>query len=72
MPVYDFQCEKREHVFERKQGVSEPFPFCEKCEGETRRLISQTSFTLKGGGWYKDGYNGQSNNSGSESSGSKE
>jgi len=29
-----------------------------KCvgDGELKKLISQTSFSLKGGGWYKDGY----------------
>ena len=31
---------------------------CEKvaCGGKLKKLISQTSFSLKGGGWYKDGY----------------
>lgn len=26
------------------------------CGGECKRLISKTSFILKGGGWFKDGY----------------
>lgn len=26
------------------------------CGGETEKLISQSSFQLKGGGWFKDGY----------------
>lgn len=26
------------------------------CKGKLKKLISQTSFSLKGGGWYKDGY----------------
>ena len=25
-------------------------------KGELKKMISQTSFSLKGGGWYKDGY----------------
>lgn len=29
---------------------------CPKCGKIAKRIISQTSFTLKGGGWYKDGY----------------
>ncbi len=29
---------------------------CEKCGGELVRVISASSFVLKGGGWYKDAY----------------
>jgi len=29
---------------------------CPECGSKARRIMSQTSFTLKGGGWYKDGY----------------
>ena len=36
--------------------ADEPKAPCPKCGGTGKRLISQTSFTLKGGGWYKDGY----------------
>ena len=28
----------------------------ERCKSSVKRLISKTSFVLKGKGWYKDGY----------------
>ena len=28
----------------------------ERCKSSVKRLISNTSFVLKGKGWYKDGY----------------
>jgi predicted nucleic acid-binding Zn ribbon protein len=39
------------------QRMSEdPKTECEQCGGALERLISSTSFQLKGGGWYKDLY----------------
>tara|TARA_R110000824_G_scaffold244248_5_gene432996 strand:+ start:111 stop:296 length:186 start_codon:yes stop_codon:yes gene_type:complete len=56
MPLYDFKCTSCEHVFEIRQKYKDPSPLCEECDEPTERLISSTSFVLKGGGWYKDGY----------------
>lgn len=57
MPIYEYQCQKCQHQFEEIQKVSDPHvAVCPKCNGAVERLISQTSFSLKGGGWYKDGY----------------
>ena len=56
MPFYDFKCNECTHIFEVLQKYSDDYPPCEKCDGDTERLISNTSFVLKGGGWYKDGY----------------
>ena len=56
MPVYDFKCNKCEHVFELIQKYLDPHPKCEKCEEPTIKIISSTTFVLKGDGWYKDGY----------------
>lgn len=42
--------------------VSDPPPACTACgDASVERKVSQTSFVLKGGGWYKDGYAGSSN-----------
>lgn len=39
------------------QKITEPpTARCPSCGAMAKRLISQTSFALKGGGWYKDGY----------------
>lgn len=59
MPTYEYQCQKCGAEFTREQNVREPAdPRCVKCgdEHSAQRMISNTSFVLKGGGWYKDGY----------------
>jgi len=57
MPVYEYKCQDCGTQFEELQNISDkPLQKCKKCGGRVQRLISQSSFTLKGGGWYKDGY----------------
>jgi putative FmdB family regulatory protein len=58
MPVYEYQCKACDHEFEREQRISEkPVKKCPKCGSmQARRLISRTSFVLKGSGWYNDLY----------------
>lgn len=34
----------------------EPVTKCEECGGSVEKLISQSSFALKGSGWYKTDY----------------
>ncbi len=58
MPIYEYQCEKCNHEFEREQRITaDPIKTCPKCKARrVKKLISQTSFVLKGGGWYNDLY----------------
>jgi putative FmdB family regulatory protein len=58
MPNYDYQCFACDHVFEEFQKISDkPIEVCPKCgKHEVKRLVSATSFHLKGGGWYASGY----------------
>ena len=58
MPIYEYECDKCGHAFEREQRMSDaPVKTCPKCKGrKVSKLISQTSFVLKGSGWYADGY----------------
>ena len=58
MPIYEYACEKCEHEFEAEQRITdEPLESCPSCRrGKVKRLISQTSLVLKGGGWYSDLY----------------
>ncbi|MBW2387935.1 MAG: zinc ribbon domain-containing protein [Deltaproteobacteria bacterium] len=58
MPIYEYQCEKCQHEFEREQRITaDPIKTCPKCKARrVKKLISQTSFVLKGGGWYNDLY----------------
>ena len=63
MPVYDFKCSECEYIFEITQKYLDPNPPCEKCGESTIRIISQSSFILKGDGWYKDGYSSNTSDS---------
>ena len=56
MPVYEYRCE---HCgdFEQMQRMSDPqLSRCPRCRRKVRRLISNTSFQLKGSGWYVTDY----------------
>lgn len=58
MPIYEYGCAKCRQTFEVWQSMGDaPVQKCEKCGSKrVSRLISQTSFQLKGGGWYASGY----------------
>ena len=57
MPVYEYKCSGCEKVFEVVQKFSdEPLKVCPGCGGKLGKLISNTSFVLKGTGWYLTDY----------------
>jgi putative FmdB family regulatory protein len=57
MPVYEYKCESCENQFELRQKFSDaPASECPSCGGQVKKLISSTAFSLKGGGWYTEGY----------------
>lgn len=57
MPVYEYQCEECHLTFEAMQKFSDPpLTECRSCGGKVKKLISQTAFSLKGDGWYQQGY----------------
>ena len=56
MPIYEYDCPKC-GTFEVSQKMSDPVLATHDACGEpVERRISLTSFSLKGGGWYADGY----------------
>jgi putative FmdB family regulatory protein len=60
MPLYEYRCDDCGLVFEVRQKFSDkPLDACRHCGGRARKLISQTAFTLKGGGWYQQGYSSE-------------
>lgn len=62
MPIYEYECEECREILEVSQSISEaPKTTCPSCSGSLKKLISVSSFQLKGSGWYSDGYNGPSN-----------
>jgi len=58
MPIYEYRCPDCGHTFDVMQKFSDaPVTVCPSCAaGNVKKLISATSFVLKGGGWYKDHY----------------
>jgi putative FmdB family regulatory protein len=58
MPIYEYACERCDEEFEVEQRITEdPIKRCPSCRSpKVKRLISQTSFVLKGSGWYSDLY----------------
>lgn len=57
MPIYEYFCEKCGSHMEVLQKVSDaPLKRCQKCRGKLEKLVSRTSFQLKGGGWYVTDY----------------
>jgi putative FmdB family regulatory protein len=56
MPIYEYACPKCGE-FEVTQRITEdPLKKCPTCRSKVRKLISSTSFQLKGSGWYATDY----------------
>jgi putative FmdB family regulatory protein len=73
VPIYEYQCPDCGHHFEQLQKISEePVRVCPNCSAaHVKKLVSQTSFVLKGGGWYKDHYGLKSGTGSSDGASSK-
>lgn len=69
MPIYEYECTSCRKVLEIFQRMTEdPLTTCPNCSGPVKKLVSMSSFQLKGGGWYADGYSNASCNSSSAAS----
>lgn len=59
MPVYEYECEECGNRIEHWQKMSDPpLSKCNSCGGGMHKVISQTTFHLKGSGWYVTDYAG--------------
>lgn len=59
MPTYEYQCASCKKSFEVEQPITAaPLTTCirQRCHGTVARMISTSTFILKGTGWYRDGY----------------
>lgn len=60
MPRYDFECQNCNKTIELQLTVgqyeSDVGRFCADCGRGLVRVIAPVGFSLKGGGWAKDGY----------------
>jgi putative FmdB family regulatory protein len=60
MPIYEYKCKKCGKEYELFQRITEPaLTSCKFCKGPTKKLISMTTFHLKGSGWYVTDYGGK-------------
>ncbi len=76
MPLYEYECKKCGHRFEKIQKFSdEPIKVCPKCQGAVEKVISAPAVQFKGAGWYVTDYarkGGSAAKSGDTSSTAKE
>ena len=60
MPIYEYTCQKcKAHVEALQKITDKPLTRCRKCGGKLEKEWSQTSFQLKGSGWYVTDYAGK-------------
>ena len=61
MPLYEYRCKSCGHTFEVIQKFSDrALRKCSECSGPLEKLVSRSSFQLKGGGWYINDYSSKS------------
>lgn len=69
MPLYEYQCKKCRHKFEKIQKFSDkPVKKCPECGGPVEQLLHAPGVHFKGSGWYVTDYARKS--SGKEGGGS--
>jgi putative FmdB family regulatory protein len=67
MPLYEYQCEKCGHRFEKIQKFSDKMvKKCPECGGRVEQMISAPAVQFKGSGWYVTDYANKSNAPASE------
>jgi putative FmdB family regulatory protein len=69
MPLYEYECKKCHHRFEKIQKFSDPHTKkCPECGGAVEQVISAPAVQFKGTGWYVTDYAKKSGTSASSSS----
>ena len=72
MPLYEYECKKCHHRFERIQKFSDPHvKKCPECGGAVEQVISAPAVQFKGSGWYVTDYAKGSSHAGSSNGDSK-
>jgi putative FmdB family regulatory protein len=72
MPLYEYQCKKCRHIFEKIQQFSDkPVKKCPECGGPVEKLLSAPAVQFKGSGWYVTDY-ARKNDGGSSSKAAKD
>ncbi len=65
MPIYEYKCKECDHRLEKIQKMSDdPLTDCPECEKPAlAKVVSASSFKLKGTGWYETDFKGGSKKS---------
>ena len=72
MPLYEYECKKCGHRFERIQKFSDAMvKKCPDCGGKVEQMISAPAVQFKGSGWYVTDYAKRSGSSASSDSDGK-
>ncbi|MDM8556770.1 zinc ribbon domain-containing protein [Desulfococcaceae bacterium HSG7] len=72
MPIYEYECSQCGVVEEVIQKFSDrPLSACKHCSGKLTKLMSQSTFHLKGSGWYVTDYADKSGKPSSKESDNK-
>ena len=70
MPLYEYQCKKCGHRFEKIQKFSDKMVTkCPECGGQVEQMISAPAVQFKGSGWYVTDYAKKSSSEGASGSG---
>jgi putative FmdB family regulatory protein len=70
MPLYEYECKKCKHRFERIQKFSDPHvKKCPECGGAVEQVISAPAVQFKGSGWYVTDYGKGGSSGGSSKNG---
>jgi len=57
VPLYEYQCKKCKHKFEKIQKFSDrPLKKCPECGGPLEKLLHAAGIQFKGAGWYVTDY----------------
>jgi putative FmdB family regulatory protein len=73
MPIYEYKCAKCKKHHEIMQKITDkPLTICPSCGGTMKKMISSTSFVLKGSGWYATDYAGKGKKEAAEGTEKKE
>jgi putative FmdB family regulatory protein len=56
MPIYEYQCDRCGRFETMQRITDDPLKKCPTCKRRVHKLISNTSFQLKGSGWYITDY----------------
>ena len=73
MPIYEYECEKCGSHIEVLQKIGDrALTRCSECRGKVHKVVSRSSFQLKGSGWYVTDYARKGSGSTEAKSASKE